>query len=77
MRKIRFSANTCATGRYQSDDSLKLNFHDYMPKTVNTRITAGIAQLSSSRREEILRQATMVGVEYLARHKELAESVED
>jgi exonuclease SbcD len=63
-----------ATGRYQSDDSLKINFHDYMPKTVDGNVAAGIAQLSTNRREEILRLATMVGVEYLAKHKEIAES---
>lgn len=66
-----------ATGRYQSDDSLKLNFMDYMPKTVDTSITAGLGHVSSQRREEILRQATMVGLEYLGKHKEFVETAED
>ena len=66
-----------ATGRYQSDDSLKLNFMDYMPKTVDTSITAGLGHVSPQRREEILRQATMVGLEYLGKHKEFVETVED
>ena len=65
-----------ATGRYQSDDSLKLNLHDYMPKTVNSNVANGIAQISPKRREEILRQATMVGLEYLGKHKEFIEDEE-
>jgi hypothetical protein len=63
-----------ATGRYQSDDSLKLNFHDYMPKTVEGKLTAGIGQTTEKRRTEILRQAAMVGIEYLGKHKEFAET---
>ncbi len=66
-----------ATGRYQSDESMKLNFHDYMPTTVDGALTAGIAQTTAARREEILRQSTLVGVEYLAKHKEILEEDED
>jgi exonuclease SbcD len=66
-----------ATGRYQSDDSLKLNFHEYMPKSVDGSLTTGLTQASELRREEILRRATMVGVEYLGKHKEYAEAIED
>ena len=65
-----------ATGRYQSDDSLKVNFHDYMPKTVDGTMTNGLGQLSNNRREDVLRQAIMVGVEYLAKHKEYHEESE-
>lgn len=66
-----------ATGRYQSDDSLKLNFHDYMPKSVDGSLTQGLNQMSELTRVEILRRATMVGIEYLAKHKEFAESASE
>ena len=65
-----------ATGRYQSDDSLKVNFHDYMPKTVDGSMTNGLGQLSTNRREDVLKKAIMVGVEYLAKHKEYHEESE-
>ena len=60
-----------ATGRYQSDESLKLNLHEYMPNTVQSKVFAAMPQVSDRAREEILRQATLVGVEYLGKHKEL------
>lgn len=57
-------------GRYQSDDSLKLNLHEYMPQTVNNKVTVGMSQVLDKHRDEVLRKATLVGVEYLAKHKE-------
>ena len=62
-----------AMGRYQSDDSLKLNLHEYTPQTVQSKVTAGMAQVLASSRDEIIRQAAMVGVEYLAKHKEVGD----
>ena len=59
-----------AVARYQSDDSLRLNLHEYSPNTVENTMTTGIGQVSQSRREDVLRQAAMVGVEYLAAHKQ-------
>ncbi|MFK7766430.1 MAG: exonuclease SbcCD subunit D [Mariniblastus sp.] len=64
-----------AMGRYQSDESLKLNLHEYMPQTVNNKVTEGMGQVLDKKREEILRKATLVGVEYLAKHKELSDPV--
>jgi DNA repair exonuclease SbcCD nuclease subunit len=61
-----------AMGRYQSDESLKLHLHQYMPQTVNSKVTAGITEISTNRREEILKQAMLLGVEYLAEHKNVA-----
>jgi hypothetical protein len=63
-----------AMGRYQGDDSLRLNLHEYLPQTVQNKVTAGMGQVLDSRRDEILRRATMVGVEYLAQHKEFADA---
>ena len=62
-----------AMGRYQSDDSLKLNLHEYMPQTVANKVTEGMGLVSDSRREEILRKAALVGVEYLGQHKEFTD----
>lgn len=59
-----------AMGRYQSDDSLKLNLHEYMPQTVNNKVTEGMGLVSAARRADVLRKAALVGVEYLAKHKE-------
>jgi DNA repair exonuclease SbcCD nuclease subunit len=58
-----------AIGRYQSDDSLRLNLHEYTPTTVEGTLTTGMSQVSQSRREDVLRRAAMVGIEYLAAHK--------
>ena len=55
-----------AIGRYQSDDSLKLNLHDYLPSTVEGDALAGIGHVTNANREEILRAAALVGVDYLA-----------
>ncbi len=68
-----------ATGRYQSDDSLKLNLYEYMPQTVQNKVTSGMELVLDVNRVEILRNAMMVGVEYLGKHKELADAgaVED
>lgn len=59
-----------ATGRYQSDESLKLNLHEYMPNTVKSKVTDGMPLVSNKAREEVLRRATLIGVEYLGKHKE-------
>lgn len=61
-----------ATGRYQSDESLKLNLHEYMPQTVTNKVTLGMTEVMQANREEILRKATMTGVQYLGKHKELS-----
>ena len=58
-----------AMGRYQSDDSLKLNLHQYMPQTVSSKVTNGMTDVPLNRRDEILRKAMLLGVEYLADHK--------
>jgi DNA repair exonuclease SbcCD nuclease subunit len=55
-----------AVGRYQSDDSLKLALHDYLPNSVQDDLMAGIGHVVHEQREETLRAAALVGVEYLA-----------
>lgn len=63
-----------AVARYQSDDSLKLNVHQYMPQTYKGDSLASVGQVPRDSRDQILRQTGMVGLEYLAAHKELAEN---
>ena len=41
-----------------------------MPQTVNNKVTVGMSQVLDKHRDEVLRKATLVGVEYLAKHKE-------
>lgn len=58
-----------AMGRYQSDESLKLNLHQYMPQTVSNKVTADMTTVPLNRRDDVLRKAMLLGVEYLAEHK--------
>ena len=62
-----------AVARYQSDDSLKLNVHQYMPQTLKGDAMTDVGYVSRDSRDAILRNAAMVGIEYLAAHKEVAE----
>jgi DNA repair exonuclease SbcCD nuclease subunit len=66
-----------AIGRYQSDDSLRLNLHEYTPTNVEGTLTSGMSQVSQARREEILRRAAMVGIDYLAAHKHYGGDVDE
>ena len=59
--------------RHQSDQDLKLNVHQYMPQTFKGDSLASIGQVDRSVRDSVLRQTAMVGIEYLAAHKEVAE----
>ena len=60
--------------RHQSDDSLKLHLHQYMPQTFKGDSMAAVGQVNRENRDTVLRQTGMVGIEYLAAHKELAEN---
>ena len=62
-----------AVGRYQSDDSLKLTLHDYLPNSVEGDSLAGIGHVANTNREEILRAAALAGIEYLAAGREPVE----
>ena len=62
-----------AVGRYQSDESLKLNLHQYMPQTVQGDLMGSVAHLDLKRREATLRRAAMIGIQYLAGHKMISE----
>ena len=64
-------------GRYQSDDSLNLSLHEYLPATGETSELAGVARVSADRRAATLRQAALVGVEYLGMDKEVVDVVRD
>lgn len=63
-----------AVARYQSDDSLKLNLHQYMPQTVQGDGLTNVGYVSRESRDSILRKTGMIGIEYLAAHKEIAEA---
>ena len=63
--------------RYQSDDSLKLDVHQYMPQTFKGDSMASVGQVNRGNRDTVLRQTGMVGLQYLAAHKELAENEVD
>ncbi len=63
-----------AVGRYQSDESLKVNLHDYMPHSVKGDTMSSVGHLTRERREPTLRRAAMIGVDYLAGHKHIDEA---
>ena len=63
-----------AVARYQSDESLKLNLHQYMPQTVKGDELSNIGYVNRESRDTILRNTGMIGIEYLAAHKEIAEA---
>ena len=65
-----------AVGRYQSDDSIKISLHDYLPNSVESEIMAGISQVSKDRRNEILRRAALTGIEYLGAHREPVQPID-
>lgn len=65
-----------AIGRYQSDDSLNLSLHEYLPDSMEEQELTGMARVSSKRRDETLRQAAMVGVQYLAADREAESELE-
>ena len=58
-------------GRYQSDDSLNLSLHEYLPLAGESSELAGVARVSAERRSSTLRAAALVGVEYLGMDKEI------
>ena len=58
-----------AIGRYQSDESINVSLHEYLPPNAETDEFAGVARVSPARRDVILRQATLLGIDYLAGHK--------
>ena len=64
-----------AVGRYQSDDSLNLSLHEYMPPTVDGDALSGLGRVVQERRAEVLQQTALLGVEYLGAHKEPTEIV--
>jgi len=54
-----------AVGRYQSDESIKLGLHDFIPADLQDDQLLGLARLDSAQRKRILQQAALVGVAYL------------
>jgi DNA repair exonuclease SbcCD nuclease subunit len=59
-----------AIGRYQSDDSLQLSFHDYLTDSDENDSVSDMGRVAADAREEILQQATAIGIDYLAACKE-------
>ena len=61
-------------GRYQSDESLNLSLHEYIPVAVENELS-GVARISGDRRNSTLRQAALLGVEYLGMDKDVGNLV--
>ncbi len=54
-----------AVGRFQSDESIKLGFHEHIPSDIQDENLIGMTQIDSAERKRILRRAALIGVEYL------------
>ncbi len=54
-----------AVGRFQSDESIKLGLHEYIPSDIQDEHLVSLAQLDSAQRKQILQEAALVGVGYL------------
>lgn len=63
-----------AIGRYQGDSTLNLALHEYLPESVDNDSVASVVRLTGESRQVVLTRATMLGVEYLAAHRDGAEA---
>lgn len=54
-----------AVGRFQSDESIKLGFHEFIPADIQDETLVGMSQIDSAARKKILREAALMGVDYL------------
>jgi DNA repair protein SbcD/Mre11 len=59
-----------AIGRFQSDPSINLALHDYLPKNIDTDIASPVVRLSGEQRDQILAEVALTGVEYLAAQRD-------
>lgn len=58
-----------AVGRFQGDSSMSLTLMDYLPTNgTEDDWLAELGRIPGEQRESILRKASLIGVEYLARH---------
>ena len=60
-----------AVGRFQSDETLRLDFSQFLPRGLDSSITQGFNGMCELQRDEVLRRSAMLGVEYLAKHREI------
>jgi DNA repair exonuclease SbcCD nuclease subunit len=64
-----------AVGRFQSDESITLPLHEYLDSDTESELLAGMGRVDRERREAVLRQSALVGIEYLGAHKEAVQPV--
>ncbi len=58
-----------SVARFNGDETIPLGLHDYIPASVQDDSLVGIARVGKDQREIILRDAAMIGVEYLNQHE--------
>jgi hypothetical protein len=59
-----------SVGRYQSDESMNLALHEYLPSYVDNNSVNSLVRVSEDQRKRILAAAALVGVEYLAANRD-------
>jgi len=63
-----------AVGRYQSDDSLNLALHEYLPESVDGSTVASLIRVPADRRSAVLAETAVMGAGYLAAGRDGAEA---
>ena len=64
-----------AVGRYQSDDSLNLALHEYLPSTVEDDFASSMSRIDGKQRDRILEESSLLGIEYLAAGRDLSKQM--
>ena len=57
-----------SVARYHADDSIHLGLQDLMPANLQDDSLAAVARIDRDRREAILQEAALIGVDYLSQH---------
>ncbi|MBX3418086.1 MAG: metallophosphoesterase [Pirellulaceae bacterium] len=64
-----------AISRYREDPSIQISLHGYLPAIVEQDATHAIGRLNGEDRDKVLSAATLVGVDYLAAHRDWNDAV--
>ena len=63
-----------SVARYHSDDSMHLGLQDLMPASLQDDSLASVARIDRPRREAILREAALIGVDNLSQHETISDN---
>ncbi len=64
-----------ALRRYREDPSIQISLHHYLPEMIEDDVQHAVARLQGADREQILAAASLVGIDYLAAHRDWDDAV--